>query len=81
MRSMQDVEHEALRAQHGPETEAGVPIIVTDGNTHTMFPGSAIVSHSARGISVAYGRHVRAFSASAVVSQSGEYHHYAAVAP
>ena len=80
-RSAADVQHEALRVQHGAELEAGVPFMVTDGNSHVMFPGSAVVSRSKQGLSVVSGRHTRFFPASAVVSQSGEYHHYAPVTP
>ena len=76
-----DVQHQTMRAEHGVETEAGIPIIVTDGNRHVIFPGSSIVSRSNRGVSVTAGRHTRVFSVNAVVSQAGEYHHYEPVGP
>jgi hypothetical protein len=68
-------------APPGTEIESGIPFMITDGNSHIMFPGSAVVSRSDDGrIVVTIGRHTRIFSANAAVTRSGEYHHYAAVA-
>lgn len=65
---------------HGQETESGVPVMITDGNVHVMFPGSATVTRSADGVRVTHNGRTRTFSTTAVVTQAGNYHHFAPVA-
>ena len=66
--------------QHGAETESGIPVMVTDGTMHIMFPSSATIVRSASGVEVTSHGRTRHFSPAAFVTQAGTYHHFAPVA-
>ena len=65
--------------RHGPETESGIPVMITDGNEHIMFPSSVTVTRSADGVRVTHNGRTRTFSATATITQAGNYHHFAPV--
>lgn len=66
--------------RHGAETESGIPIMVTDGTKHVLFPSSVTVARSADGLRVTHDGRILVFSATATVTQAGNYHHFASVA-
>jgi hypothetical protein len=69
----------ATSGAHGREIDSGSVISVTDGNVHMAYPAGATMTRTADGVVVMSHGHVRKFSASAVVMQSGSYHVYAPV--